>query len=123
MNNTQLMGNLARDPETKEFQNGNSVTNFCLAVNKSVKEGDKWVDKAVFIDCKMWGNRGKALARNHSKGDQVLISKASLDVDTWDTDAGKRSKMIVLAQEFEFTRGKGSTTSSEPVADESDTPF
>jgi single-strand DNA-binding protein len=43
LNKVILIGNLGKDPETKTFENGNSIVNFTLATNESYKDrnGDK----------------------------------------------------------------------------------
>ena len=39
LNKILLIGNLGKDPEFKEFQNGDKIANFSLATS------DKWTDK------------------------------------------------------------------------------
>lgn len=43
LNKVQLIGNLTKDPETKQFDNGGQITNFSIATNFSykTKEGER----------------------------------------------------------------------------------
>ena len=48
-----VMGNLVRDPETKQTNSGHSVTSFTLAVNGRN-------DDVAYIDCTAWNKGGEA---------------------------------------------------------------
>ena len=120
-NRVILLGNLTRDPETRVAGSG-SVTNFSVAVN------DTWTDKsgqrqerANFIECEAWGQRGETIAKYFTKGRQILV-EGSLRQDTWeDKDTGKkRSAIKVNLDQFSFVNdAKGSNSgpsTSAPVA-------
>ena len=111
-NRVILLGNLTRDPETRVAGSG-SVTNFSVAVNNT------WTDKsgqrqerANFIECEAWGQRGETIAKYFTKGRQILV-EGSLRQDTWeDKDTGKkRSAIKVNIDQFSFVNdGKGSNS-------------
>jgi single-strand DNA-binding protein len=126
-NKVILLGNLTRDPETKATPSGQSVTSFAVAVN------DTWTDKngekqerANFIDCDAWGQRGETIAKYFTKGRQILV-EGSLRMDSWDDkDSGKkRSKLSVTVQSFSFVSdgkgsGTGATGGAKPAAKKDD---
>lgn len=127
-----LLGNLTRDPETKQLGGDNSVTNFGMAINRKFKtaNGD-WKEQVTFVDVTFWGRKGAAFARFHSRGSQAFID-GELRMDQWeDKNTGaKRTKHYVVAQEFEFVGpkdGGGSAPSgggNEPAwAGSDDAPF
>ena len=103
-NKVILMGNLTRDPETRTTPNGQSVTNFSLAVNRTWRDGSGEQQEAVsYIDCVAWGKPGEIIAQYLGKGRAVLVS-GRLDQRSWDDkDSGqKRSKIEVVVEDFNF---------------------
>jgi single-strand DNA-binding protein len=113
-NKVILMGNLTRDPETRNTPNGQSVTNFSLAVNRTWKGADGQQNEDVsYIDCVAWGKPGEIIAQYLGKGRAVLVS-GRLDQRSWDDkDSGqKRSKIEVVVEDFNFV-GDGAGGGSE----------
>ncbi len=145
-NKVILMGNLTRDPEVRYAQSGTAIIKFGLAVNRRFKDAeDNWVEEPVFVDITMFGKRGEAFSRFHTKGKSAFI-EGRLQFDTWDDrESGqKRSKLYVIGENWEFVgsgegagggsggggsssggerRGGGRAPSYEPAADVDDTPF
>lgn len=104
-NKVILMGNLTRDPETRTTPNGQSVTNFSLAVNRSWKGQDGSTQEQVsFIDCVAWGKTGEIIAQYMQKGRPILVS-GRLDQRSWEQDGNKRSKVEVIVEDFNFVGG------------------
>lgn len=104
-NKVILMGNLTRDPETRQTPNGQSVTNFGLAVNRTWKGQDGQTQEQVsFIDCTAWGRTGEVIAQYMQKGRPILVS-GRLDQRSWDQDGQKRSKVEVVVEDFNFVGG------------------
>lgn len=107
-NKVILMGNLTRDPEVRHTQGGMAVCSASLAVNEKFKDsGGEWQDRSTFIDVTIWGKRGEAFAKYHSKGSSAFL-EGKLRLDQWeDKDTGaKRSKLFVVADSWEFVSGK-----------------
>ncbi|HSW80503.1 MAG TPA: single-stranded DNA-binding protein [Candidatus Saccharimonadales bacterium] len=104
-NKVILMGNLTRDPETRQTPNGQSVTNFSLAVNRTWKGQDGNTQEAVsYIDCVAWGRTGEIIAQYMQKGRPLLVS-GRLDQRSWEQDGNKRSKVEVIVEDFNFVGG------------------
>jgi single-strand DNA-binding protein len=104
-NKVILMGNLVRDPETRTTPNGQSVTNFSLAVNRTWKGQDGSQQEAVsYIDCVAWGRTGEVIAQYMQKGRPILVS-GRLDQRSWEQDGNKRSKVEVVVEDFNFVGG------------------
>ena len=98
MNDVNLVtftGRLTRDPETKTFATGNSVAEFTLAVNR--KYGEK--EETMFLSAEAWGKLGEIVANVASKGSRVLIT-GRLKQDNWESNGEKRSKLVVVVEEF-----------------------
>jgi single-strand DNA-binding protein len=103
-NKVILMGNLTRDPETRFTQGGMAVVNFSLAVNERYQGSDgQWQDRATYVDVTMFGKRGEAFAKFHTKGKAAFI-EGKLRLDTWEdkNGGGKRSKLYVVGDNWEF---------------------
>ena len=103
-NKVLLMGNLTRDPETRTTPNGQTVTNFSLAVNRTWKGADGQQNEDVnYIDCVAWGKPGEIIAQYLGKGRAVLVS-GRLDQRSWEDKetGGKRSKIEVVVEDFNF---------------------
>jgi len=104
-NKVILMGNLTRDPETRTTPNGQSVTNFSLAVNRTWKGNDGQQQESVsYIDCVAWGKAGEIISQYLQKGRPVLVS-GRLDQRSWEQDGNKRSKVEVIVEDFNFVGG------------------
>lgn len=122
-NKVVLMGNLTRDPETRQTPNGQSVTNFSLAISRSWKGTDGSTQEQVsFIDCVAWGKTGEIIAQYVQKGRPILVS-GRLDQRSWEQDGNKRSKVEVVVEDFNFIGGGGGDNtprSSESSSSSSD---
>lgn len=108
-NKVILMGNLTRDPETRTTPNGQSVTSFSLAVNRTWRGQDGAQQESVsYIDCVAWGKPGEIIAQYLGKGRAILVS-GRLDQRSWeDKESGqKRSKVEVVVEDFNFVDGRG----------------
>lgn len=108
-----VMGNLVRDPETKQTNSGHSVTSFTLAVNGRN-------DDVAYIDCTAWNKGGETIAQYLHKGDPLLVS-GRLNQSRWqDKDGNNRSRIDVVVDEFAFLGSKndsdGSNTQTDPQA-------
>lgn len=97
-----LMGNLTRDPELRYTPSGASVCEFGMAVNRTftTREGEKR-EETLFVDVAMWGRRGEIISEYFSKGKPIFI-EGRLKYDAWETADGRRSKLSVVAEDFQF---------------------
>lgn len=106
VNKVFLMGNLTRDLEVRSLPSGMTVAAFGLAVNERFKDRDgNWTERANFIDCEIFGARAEAMSKYLSKGSPVFI-EGRLRFEQWqDKDGNNRSKLKVVADNFEFVGG------------------
>lgn len=109
-NKVILMGNLTRDPELRFTQSNMAVCKVGLAVNRRFKDGQtgEWREEPTFVDVTIFGKRGEAFEKYHRKGASAFV-EGSLRLDTWeDKNSGqKRSKLYVVADNWEFVGGGG----------------
>lgn len=101
------MGNLTRDPEVRQAQNGTYIVKAGIAVNERMPDGQGgWKDEPSFFDVVIFGKRGEAFSRFMRKGSSVLI-EGKLRQGRWqDRETGQnRSKIEVIADNWEFAGG------------------
>ncbi len=101
INRVILAGNLTRDPDVRYLPSGTPVTNFRIAVNRRFKGKSGDVDETCFIDVKVYGKQAESCGEFLSKGRNVLV-EGYLRLEQWDTEGGKRSKHVVVADRVQF---------------------
>ncbi len=109
LNQVTLMGNLTRDPELRQTPNGQNVTSFSLALNRSYKDASgEWQEATDYIDIVSWGPLAERVAQYLSKGRRCLV-QGRVQSRNWEQDGQKRSKVEVLANDVTFldSRGEG----------------
>jgi single-strand DNA-binding protein len=126
LNKVMLIGRLTRDPEVRTFGNGGKVAKLGFAVNNRRKDqqSGEWKDEPVFLDCEVF-NRGESgrqadlVEQSLKKGHQVYL-EGHLRLDSWEKDGQKRSKIVVVVDNFQFleprSEGGGSAPRSQPAS-------
>lgn len=104
MNNINLIGRLTADVELKQTQNGVSVCQFTLAVDRP-----KVKDTTDFIPCVAWRNTAEFIARYFRKGNKIALTGV-LTARKWqDKDGQNRTSYEVVADSVEFCESKNET--------------
>ena len=103
-NKVFLMGNLTRDPQVKHLPSQMVVAEFGLAVNRRYKTAtgeDK--EEVAFVDCTAFGRQAETISQYCTKGKPIFV-EGRLKFDTWDDKggSGKRSKLTVVVENFQF---------------------
>lgn len=107
LNQVTLMGNLTRDPELRQTPNGQTVTNFSLALNRAYKDqSGEWQEVTDYIDIVCWGPLAERVAQYLSKGRRCLV-QGRLQSRSWEQEGQKRSKVEVLANDVTFLDSRG----------------
>lgn len=101
LNVVTLIGRLTRDVEVKYTPTGFAVGNFALAVNRSVKKNDSWIDETSFFDITIFGKTVENLQQYLTKGKQVAV-QGSLKQDRWEKDGQKFNKVCILADSIQL---------------------
>lgn len=108
-NRVILMGNLARDPEVRQAQNGTFVAKSAIAVNERVPDGQGgWRDEASFFNFVLFGKQAESFGKNFQKGKSILI-EGRLREDRWqDKETGQnRTRVEVVADRWYFAASAG----------------
>ena len=113
LNKIILIGRLTADPQLRYTKNGNAVTNFTLAVNKSFvgQDGERGAD---FIDVVVWRKLAEACANHLAKG-RLAAVEGRLEIRSYEDQQGVRRKAAeVVADNVRFLEwGKEQTSSSD----------
>ena len=113
MNKLTIIGNLTADPQSHTTQEGKSVCNFSVAVNRRRKiQGQPEAD---FFRIAAWGRMGENCQQYLVKGKKVCVV-GQVSVSTYQTQDGTtRANMEVFAEDVEFLSmsGNGGTPAKE----------
>lgn len=109
MKNITIAGNVGKDAETRQTQNGNTVTSFSLAV----QHFDGKEKSTIWFDVSCWGKRGDALSKMATKGARIVITG---DFSTREYNG----KTYLQVNANDFTPMGGGTRDSEQQAARND---
>ena len=126
-NNCFLIGHVTRDPEVKDISANSKVAVFRLAVNRSYKKGEEWVDKPTFVDCEAWNQKADYVASRIQTGTEVFV-RGRLESDEWTAkESGeRRSKLKIYVLELQVgkkAREADAVTASSSNESIDDLPF
>lgn len=99
LNQVAIQGRIVKDATVREIKNGRIVCNFTLALNRSIKTNDEFVDKVSYIPVTYFCRADAKLPLSLIKGNQITAA-GSLCQDTWENESGKHSLLYVLASQL-----------------------
>ena len=93
-------GNITRDPELRYFENGNTVCNTGIAINKTWTDNKTGQQKesVEFVDLSIWGKMGENVSESLSSGDRVMVV-GTLKIRRVDTDDGGKKQYHEISVE------------------------
>jgi single-strand DNA-binding protein len=90
LNKAMIIGNLGRDPEMRYTPNGQSVTQFTVAVNRNFRGSDgEWQEETEWFRVVAWGQTGERAAENLRKGVKVYV-EGRLQTRNWEDQSGNK---------------------------------
>ena len=109
LNHVFLIGRLTRDlgSNKKDFGyvgNGQARANVSIAVNRSRKNGEQWIDEANFFDVTIWGKTAENLKPYLQKGKQIAVD-GYLKQDRWEKDGQNHSRIYIAANNVQLLGG------------------
>lgn len=107
-NKVILAGNLTRDPQVSMMPNNKPVCEFGMAINRKWRsESGEMREEVCFVDLIAYGRQAETLAQYMSKGKPLLV-EGRLKYDQWEAkEGGKRSKLRVVVDTFQFLGSGG----------------
>jgi len=117
LNQTNFIGNLGKDPETKFFESGKQLTTFSIAVSKSwTKDGVKR-EKTTWINIACWEKTAELANRLLKKGSRVWI-EGELEHQEWEKNGEKRISTQIVCSYFLILDDKPRETADNQTNDE-----
>lgn len=107
MNNVNLIGRLAADPELRTTKSGTAVANLRVAVPR--RKGKDGEDRgAAFIDVIAWSKQAELASEYLAKGRRIAVA-GRLDQEEWQAEDGtNRSRVVIVAEDIDYLeRPKG----------------
>ena len=119
MNHVFLIGRLTRDIGADERSFGYvgnekvARASVSIAVNRSKKEGDQWVDEVSYFDVSIWGKTAENLKQYLVKGQQIAVDGA-LKQERWQKDGQNFSRVTINAITVQLLGGKNNEQNQQP---------
>ena len=110
LNHVVLIGRITQDigSDERNFSyvgNGQARANISIAVNRSKKQGDQWVDEVNYFNITVWGKTAENLKPYFNKGQQICV-EGHLKQDRWEKDGKKESRISIVADSIQLVGGK-----------------
>lgn len=127
VNRVILIGNLGRDPELRQTQNGKAVCNFPIATTEKFNNaaGEKQ-ERVEWHSIVCWGKLAEVCGQYLAKGRTVFV-EGRLATRSWDgKDGAKHYKTEVVAEQVKFLgggsgeKGKGKERPESATTDSGD---
>ena len=105
MNRVIIIGNLTRDPESRQTPSGVSVCNLGIAVQREYANSDG-NREADFFNITVWREKGENCQKHLKKGNKVAIVGSLQNRSYEDKDGVKRTVTDIIASDVEFLSPK-----------------
>lgn len=116
MNQWAGLGRLTANPELRQTQNGKSVVNATLAVDRGFGD-NKTTD---FIPIVAWNGLAELIAKYCGKGQKIAVTGTLTTKEYTDRDGNKRKGFEILLNGFDFAGDKLSTQTEKAPQNQSD---
>ena len=112
LNRAQIIGNLTRDPESRQTPGGQMVASLSIATNRTWtdKSGQKQ-EQADFHNVVLWGKLAEIASQYLKKGRKIFIEGRMQTRDWTGEDGQKRYRTEIVAENMILLdRGEGAPT-------------
>lgn len=100
INKVIIIGNLTRDPELKQTQNGQSVATFGLATNREWTSNGERKKSTEFHECTAWARLAE-ICNQHLKKGKLIYVEGYLKTRSWEGENGeKRFRTEIVLQDM-----------------------
>ena len=114
VNTVCFSGNLGRDAELRETNDGGGILRFSVA-NKVYSKREENNEHTNWFDCVVFGTRAVSLAQYLKKGTRVFVT-GRLNQSTYENrDGQKRSKVETIVSEIEFSNPRNDGGNAQPA--------
>ncbi len=108
---TIIVGNVGRDPETRQLSSGDSVTSFTVAVTRVWRDRstNEQKDSTNWYSVSLWGNRFDGVLPYIRKGKQVMIIGTVSARPYKDRDGNPKASLELKADTIQLLGNRGDT--------------
>ena len=125
---TTILGKVGKNAEMRYMPNGDAVTKFSIAVDRSYKKDGETIKRTIWYSVQVFGKFAE-VCKDIKKGD-LILAEGNLDADwttgsprTWNKqDGGVGTSFELTAQTIKFLTKREASQASEPAPEE-DNPF
>ncbi len=120
LNKVHLIGNLGNDPVLKNFDSGQSVTEFRMATSErwKNKSGERQ-ERTEWHNIVIWGKTAEVAAQYLKKGSRIYI-EGRIAYRSWEDDQGvKKYKTDIVADKMQMLDSKGMSSDMSTVSNTS----
>ena len=119
MNHTAIIGNVVRDPESKQINTANGPVTLCkftVAVNQR-RKGNNEQNEATFYNITAWRKLGEICQQYIKKGNKVCVSSDSgVTAHAYQGNDGQpHATLEVTADDVEFLSMKSDSSAPAPA--------
>lgn len=115
-----ITGRLTRDVELRSLDNGTSVANFGVAVDRNYVSKDTNERPADFFNVVAWRGTADFVAKYFKKGDMIAIDGSLQSRQYTDKDGNNRTAIDIVANNISFCGGKNNTANDSNVHNSND---
>ena len=109
MNKVFLIGNITRDPELSETNNGASICRFGIAVNRRSPSGEQ----TDFYNLTAFRSLAETIAKYKKKGDRIAVV-GDIQIRQYEDNQGQRRTAVdVIVNDIEFLNSKNSNSGDD----------
>ena len=127
MNQLNIIGNLTRDPKTRQINTSKGPVNVCdfsVAVSDRRRKDENGQPLTTFFNCTAWNGLADVVARYATKGTKVRVT-GPVSCRTYQANDGTtKASLEVTADDFEFcssgNRAEQTTQAEKPQEEKKD---
>jgi single-strand DNA-binding protein len=102
MNRVILIGNLGKDPETRNLEGGSKVVKFTLATNEQGTRNGEKIKITEWHDIELWDRQADVAEKYLRKGSKVMI-EGKIKTDSWKDQQGvEKQRKVIRGQSIEL---------------------
>lgn len=106
-NRVQLIGNLGKDPEIRNLENGKTVANFSMATSETYRNnGGEKITDTQWHNLVAWGKTAEIIEKYLQKGSEVAVEGKLIHRSYEAKDGQKKYVTEIVVDELLMLRGK-----------------
>ena len=120
VNSVTVIGRLTKDVGSDErsfkyIGNGIAVATVDIAVNRTRKQGDQYIEEVSYFSVMLWGKTAENLKPYLTKGKQICV-RGFLKQERWEKDGQKQSRVVIVSEQCQLLGSKSDSNNSEPTS-------